>query len=671
MAAVGQHVTSLDQGVSTIKALSWSDDNRLALSTDGGIQILELQNSPYQLDPTFSFYKSFIPLPTESLVLFEFNQKQRDSLKIKSNLNDYYKLSLERDINLVQIDRPAFRAYKSAEWSPAGADNLGRCVLAALTFDHRLVIFSSQRSHAKWVKVMDLSVMYSNLMNENKPDKQPSSATIHQYVNQIATTEISWSPAVQAGAILAMGMKNGAVVLWKFKFPVLSESDCEMFRVIESTHNVQISSMSWYTSLLDQNQKGVLAVGYHSGVCDILHINMLTQEGAVDVCPVHTETELIEVSCMLWTDIQTGPILFVCKECYILVYMFNIKGGCMKLLSQKTVMGEHIFPCTGLCVRENAVFLSSKDGLLQKATIQVDRNNVNIEFTEIPLPVDSAYEWTYCGISVSKSGYYLGVAAVPSSFFDHLKFKHPTKVFVSIIDNDQDLKKRLEKHIRTDEVSLHGIREPLEVFRQYLCVGDNLLPAVTDYISRGDQWSSLSVKALGLIRYFLLTIKQHIPKGSDTELEEQNLTNSNISKIGDVLRLHHIRSCLEKARKHKHLEITEKLILSRMFNWVEKRPASLAGAKLKARIREIQRNYDIQSATESCQICGGYILSMQYTLHVRLQSSMCCQTFITCQSAPYRKCATCRALAVDLTTIADVSWIPDKFYCTLCGGLLL
>lgn len=128
--------------------VEWSEDDKICLLTDKGAFIFSFDIS--LIDSALSLYpqKHFIPSPSKAFLT------KLDQLII--NNNDHPISSAEPLLEPIYLNdgfAAFYQKYQQASWSPATHQN--GCILALLTYDCRLTLYTASRN--EWQKLSDVS----------------------------------------------------------------------------------------------------------------------------------------------------------------------------------------------------------------------------------------------------------------------------------------------------------------------------------------------------------------------------------------------------------------------------------------------------------------------------------------------------------------------------------
>ncbi|KAJ8313800.1 hypothetical protein KUTeg_008361 [Tegillarca granosa] len=409
MAGDEKAALGFQQKVSSRNVICWSDDHRLLLCTDGGIHILDMLYSPHQLESTPQFQRQFIPQPQEPCNLTGLTLNKFLKLKDSLDYSELQPVMLDRALCPFVISNCSYQVFKAACWSPLSADVLGRCILSALTYDHRLVLYSSGSSKNQWKQVAELSQLYYN-QHEDKLDKKFTSyEKLKSSVYKLSAMEMAWSPLLKDDvdshsktySILAVGMKSGQLVLWKIRFPCLSEADCEITQTFTLSSSF-FTSLSWYQTV-DSSGTCYIVSGHHDGTIQMASIN--TKDGTVsDSWCLYSEADLMEVSCICVKSVSENRLCVLgTKETFIMSVLLEVIDKKLKICSVSHTTADNTLYATGLCIKDDQIYMSSIDSVVQKLQLHITNTDAKVRTTPVSIKfVPEASKWGCHGITLSK-----------------------------------------------------------------------------------------------------------------------------------------------------------------------------------------------------------------------------------------------------------------------------
>ncbi|XP_048774069.2 uncharacterized protein LOC125679140 [Ostrea edulis] len=651
-----------------LDAVEWSEDNRISVCTERGIIIMEMNNSPLQLDKNIHYNKSLVPRPKDSNNVTRLPIEVFKSWKMESSSfseDEVQELFLDHPLHPYLKGQVLCLGYVRAHWSARGVDTMGRCALAAVTGDHRLNIYVKGNDKKKWKEVIDMqSLLFERF--KDRVSEEMKFSEFKEVCYNMFVVDVAWSPLCNFDdvkyCILAVAMKSGAIHLLKILTPLCSKSDVVVVSETQPLSSIP-STLCWCPGT--SNEKDGLVVGYQSGQVIYLSVDK-RQVTTKSTTVIHEEEDLIRVGCIAWKLMSEDSLLFVVsKDIHILSFVINSKTAAVT--KRTSHLGLHDFPVTGLFVTEDSFVMSSEEGQLQICRPSLNGEDIELLFST--LTTDFVGMRKILGASSSPNGIFVLIATWPMKKFD-LKFmrRSPMHVFTLRLKSEEDQRKTAEKLLLDETVPMDHIPDILEYFRQSLWSGVNIIPSLTSFVSQSHKWFSMPIKLLRVLRYFIMTIQLHIPETTDEGIKEAALAKGTVSQLSNVILLKHVEKvfCGVLRSQQKQFTETEVKVLSTILNWLDGKEEKLANDKVEEVNQLITKK-----EFEDCCICHSVLKEEEMTLvcpngHV---FGMCCLTFLPC-SAAYRTCVSCNTLASSSEKLKDISWLP-KDECSLCGGILL
>ncbi|XP_041366525.1 general transcription factor 3C polypeptide 4-like isoform X2 [Gigantopelta aegis] len=611
----GTCALSFSDAVSTNCCLSWSDESKIALCTDNRIYVMELQNNPYQFDSTSHFHHSCVqPHPSSNLLIKNFNE---ETFIKKLNYDEVHELKLDRTICPRDDCATSYRGYRCADWSPLGGDIFGRCLLACLSHDHRLTLQCAGSNPSKWQVVVELSSIYSEKNQKDYANFQELKFLSYK----LAAEALSWSPVFEEYTddsnkvkftLLAVGMKNGDVIIWKINFPCRNQSDCKVVQVIPIESEIP-TSLSFCKSLGETN-KALLAVGFLSGTVHLISMDIGEEITCRPSC-IYVDEDLMSVACMDWVELPQGDVCFVfCKEQYVLTCVLRREAGKLQMPSSSHVQANQVgtwLSATGLCSRKGYTVMASADGLVQELSIQATGKEVSLKAKPLTMEKESAYTWKSHGVVLSPNAIFFVTAMSPSSSYDHLSVRNPLKVQFSLLNVLDTIS--LEKTLYQNTDKIHCMGDILEGYRLCLFAESNIIELLCQHRLHITAHSAdEDMSTLQMHRYKILVMKQFFPVNPLSTGEASIPVDKDLERLTDSLMKCHIQDCFRHVLK----------ISTKKISFTKK--------------------------------------------------GLCCYSLLPCQEMLYRKCRVCSELALPLSYLEDTQVFPDTLSrCTLCQGQLV
>ncbi|XP_048245724.1 general transcription factor 3C polypeptide 4-like [Haliotis rufescens] len=668
MAVAGTFVATFPSNITACNAVAWSDDNRLAIATDGGLFLLELSIRPSHVDGACHFLHSNIPPSKEDAVSFVPFDFEKFSKSLETE--EIHQLMLDRTLCPRTGCQTSSKGYKVVSWSPAGGDIAGRCVLASVSHDHQVCIHTTSDTKKTWKKVADLSQMYAS--NNPLPGDLTFSALRGQ-TYKLAAMELSWSDCYQGSqgegpySLLAVCMKNGDVVLWKVHLPCLHPEDCRVVKVL-SLHTSIPTSVSWCRQL-GQDKRAVLAVGYNSGVIHLMDVTLGGDEVSVRPACLYGEKDDLRISCMCWKKLKDCYLLISSKEQYLLTHSVKVDNK-LSFSQKATVTGSHWMAGTGLASHDSITVLGSADGVVQKVTVTEMRNKsaeIVVDTSLLPFPKDDKYLWSCHGTCLSPNGSFCAAVFTPSSRFCHLEMREPVKLQVIHVEEKEIIHEYAGSLCRAGDV--------FEAYRQSICCEVDPQDLLKEHRLNITDLNDQPMKALKIYRFLFLVLDNLLRNTIDEEEEGFQPISKDIEKFTDEIHGRLIKQRFEDINKCKgKLSQLEQKIVTHMCQWLERSSnetlhqyaESDVVIKVMGRVMDLPPSActiceeSLQMDPSSCKCVNGHTFGA------------CCLTLLPCDQIPYRKCQTCGALSLHLEQLKDITWLAaDLTRCALCEGQLL
>ncbi|XP_023666813.2 general transcription factor 3C polypeptide 4-like [Paramormyrops kingsleyae] len=434
-------VIKLLNPVSGLEPLAWSEDHRLSVSCTSGVSVMDVVCDAKSYCPDLIIHRTAIPVPEQVCVLKVGPQKEVSEVKEK------FATSKDRTVSqAVVLDRvmhpkegalPPMQGIKYSCWSPVGCDNNSRCLLASLTLDNRLTVFSSS-ARLQWSPLVDLTEMYGQMLREKEyalsgaePPVGPLGdlAEMRRRYRMQTPVCMEWSAVCctqgpQAGGLggtvlLAVLMENGDLVVWQLQLPFRGREQVVSCNTLQSGVPAP-SALAWWEYEHGGRRMSGLIVGGSVGPVRILPVNLKAIKGyftlrqpvelwqEVDQIPVRTvkcvsvPNPLQKCSCSLVLATR-GPYLFWC--------LLQITKAGLNVHNSH-VVGLHSTPIVSLAVgrlREVAIFTCSLDGVIQKLRPVFAGAMVTFRQERLILPEGVAGCWVR-GVAVSPNSAYLALA---------------------------------------------------------------------------------------------------------------------------------------------------------------------------------------------------------------------------------------------------------------------
>ncbi|GIZ00419.1 uncharacterized protein CEXT_688471 [Caerostris extrusa] len=400
-------------------ALEWSPDNKLAICTSKTIYVLNSYCSPDEIGFPSKLHTQVIQAPKEPMQLnpvyipsnpYRFVQTEED----RENL---YNVLMDHTINPTPQERAeCFCSFRSCKWSPKGATDTGKCLLATLTMDHRLQVY--EENEKEWLCIWDLTDLLkkeivlenhsqeaetkqkkgvsrkkkkresktrtrskrkANVLDESDEDVEEEeeeedlfniseSLNYEKLKNDIykyAPMEITWTGmfgGLPSGlndksleyCFLIVAMKSGHIQFWK-----ISLNEGRVISLIREwdTELGLITSLSWQQT---SSAAGFLMCGSLKGVLAFIPVAVVTnpdeepQIAIQKMCKIWDEEDLVAVDHVVILKAALKKYICICSKMHALV-------GCEIVLSEDQIIiqnighsfGLHKLPITGMAVLDS------------------------------------------------------------------------------------------------------------------------------------------------------------------------------------------------------------------------------------------------------------------------------------------------------------------------------
>ncbi|KAM8872909.1 general transcription factor 3C polypeptide 4 isoform 2-T2 [Synchiropus picturatus] len=432
-------VVTLLSPVCGLMPLCWSEDHRLAVSTLASLSVLELLCDVNSNKQELIIHRTSIRVPEKV--------QQLKVKPVKELLKAVQKFSCHADPTVRQVFLADTvlnshvgiqKGIKYTSWSPFGCDANGRCLLACLTFDHRLTIHNSQKRH-EWNLLINLTDKYSQRLEDQgyaKKDNTPPTVGLNnldelrrRYAMQ-TPLKMEWSRVYTVKqfqpnntcinvemVLLAVLMENGDVVLWKFMLPFVNGDDVVFYDVVESGVS-RPSDLAWWEYESPERRMSGLIIGSMVGPIKIEPVSLSGVKGYFTVKhPVvlwkeSDELAVENIKCIpvVHPVHKTSCSLIVAtRSCYVFWCLLVISPAGLNVLNSH-VAGLHSLPILSLAVsmQDYTMYTCSMDGWIKKLTPTFTETTIQFDQEDFTQP-ESLADRRIHGIAVSHNGAYIAV----------------------------------------------------------------------------------------------------------------------------------------------------------------------------------------------------------------------------------------------------------------------
>ncbi|XP_052248495.1 uncharacterized protein LOC127856396 isoform X2 [Dreissena polymorpha] len=703
---------SYRNSISTFHAITWSKDNRIAFCTDNSINCLTLSPDVTIANTKPRFVQTLIPSEKEVWDIPQYSID--DHIKFINHLPRelFSEMSADAVMNPFEHfhDSVARRGFKQCVWSPLGMDPLERSILATLSHDHRLCIFSQMDSFIKWQKVAELSLLRCEGIPP--PDSCRETANYEKYRDWCyshISTAVDWydclvpgSDPVKKCALLASGMYTGRLVLWRIDTPLRDKSGCSIIQEVDSVHTKQVKCMKWAPDI------GALAVAYVDGRVYLLTFDLRCYDSFTirprTLC-IHGDSDLMPVSSMIYLPQKNESYwLLVNKEQYYLLYLLQHDGnhGDVKVTYSSHLTLDCGLHSAGVFVLDsNIVVTISVDAAINKILLYTETQGISIDAdTETQ---DSKVETVAYQLSTDNKHLCLGACISPNKLmvayvcrprpgFDHLaditkrRYTYVTLKWIEEANLESPNNVHCIDRLLDISVSL-GEADILERYRQSLFVPDlNVTLTLLDERARssrhgdGDSLLQSELRVLQLKRYNCLVmtnclrnkiLAQLSPLDRDKEkLASQEALLSQFTR--HAVALHCIQS-LQNYVKGNNSNQDHHRVAALMLQYIEKH-STLLSDRLRQETAVLHKSVETRANREAqavkCAICAANLtLTDTFTWQCSGGHTLatCPMTILPCELVDYITCSTCKAAVQHPDVIRSFPWIAGNAYrCSLC-----
>lgn len=401
-----------------------------------------------------------------------------------------------------------------------------------------------------------------------------------------------------------------------------------------------------------------------------------TKDGTVsDSWCLYSEADLMEVSCICVKSVSENRLCVLgTKETFIMSVLLEVIDKKLKICSVSHTTADNTLYATGLCIKDDQIYMSSIDSVVQKLQLIITNTDAKVHTTPVSIKfVPEASKWGCHGITLSKNGIFLAVLACLKNA-DKKKEKKVTKIFIHTTSDTDNLKKSVEDYLLNSEASCNDIADVMELFREFLWTGQNIVPKLTDYLSQQDLFD-VPFKMLKLLRFLLTVIKLHIPSVQEGEENaELVLTEENIARVTYTICGKYIYECFRKLLKLEsyNIECDFKVCVS-MLKWVLQYQERFEKTLLWELLPKV-KNIVGEDLRMQCAVCDSELTYDK--LNASCQNghnfALCGKTFMACDEVPCRTCQVCKAQFRSRQHIQALQWLVyEDVKCTLCDGLII
>lgn len=332
------------------------------------------------------------------------------------------------------------KGIKYASWSPLGCNSSSRCLLACLTFDHRLTVHKGFK-RLEWNSLVDLSKKYGERLQEQgyaRKDNTPPQANLLDFdelqrrFSMQTPIRMEWSSIytikhvfpdnscedVQM-VLLAVLMENGDLVLWKFILPFTNGEDVEFYDIIESGIN-RPSDLAWWEYESVNRRMSGLIVGSEVGPVKIMPVSLTGVKGyftlrhPVILWKDCDEIAVKNIKCvpMIHPIHKSSCSLIVASRgCYVFWCLLMISNAGLNIHNSH-VAGLHSLPIISLAVSQQsvAIYTCSSDGWIKELKPAFSEKSLIFKQEDMVRPETLTGRRIH-GTAVSHNGAYIAIAS--------------------------------------------------------------------------------------------------------------------------------------------------------------------------------------------------------------------------------------------------------------------
>lgn len=434
-------VVPLMSPVCGLQPIAWSQDHRLSVCSSSALAVMEMVCDVQSSKQDLILHRTSIPVPSEAHKMrvgppLELSEAVK---KFSTHPDSTVRQSFLTDRVMNPSDN-VHKGIKYASWSPLGCDSHGRCLIACLTFEHKLFIYNSVK-RLEWNLLVDLTKKYSERLNGRgyaKKDNKPPEANLLDFeelqrrFRMQTPLRMEWSSIYATKQVqpdnlcvelemvlLAVLMENGDVALWKFNLPFTSVEDVSFYDLIESGVSRPSDLAWWEYGNADRRMSGLI-VGSEVGPIKIMPVSLTGVKGYFTLRhPVILWKECDEIAVenlkcvpMIHPIHKSSCSLIVASRgCYVFWCLLMISPAGLTMHNSH-IAGLHSLPVVSLAVSHHgvSVYTCSIDGLIKKLTPTFTESTLIFKQDDM-LCLEHLSERRIEGIAVSHNGAYMALVS--------------------------------------------------------------------------------------------------------------------------------------------------------------------------------------------------------------------------------------------------------------------
>ncbi|OXU26107.1 hypothetical protein TSAR_016781 [Trichomalopsis sarcophagae] len=631
-------------------ACKWSEDNRLSIVTEKGVQIIEIVPSATQASPILHLARSFFNAPEampcaqyEKYVLsniFQWPKEEIYSYLLQDALTPTFPKALPATSDIVDVF-----------WSPYRLLHPLECLLAAVTTTGAIQLVA--QIDRTWISIYEFNAVLAENIEEDiqqlKRNKKIDSQALKEQLYRLLVTTATWSclyqsPDKKCFAYLVTAQRSSEIAVWKVDQLSKESIDLEanitgvQLKFIKkvNSESIKINILLW-VNLSDKSY--LLFIGYFNGHIGVLKLEQLEEGLTASSCETcYSEDDGIPVDYLNLLQ-QTDDTLeiLVIRGIYLIILVVDITG---KFISMKFVASPG-FSITGVSiVNSDMILIATQDGNLY--VINKSQNQEELICTPIKLDVTKSFV-QYLGLASSPNKVISTFITSPNTVFDHLISREPsTLCFFNIID--LPLFDPLDTLYRNKEESLLNYWDCLELIKVNAIKSNNpmeIIPRLTANLE------FLSVYRMR-IAYWIMTMAETLRKKNvfdvNLKLAEE------IEQCKTYIFLHSAANHLSRLAKRENLNNVQKLCMSLLRNHLD---IWLAGEEEEADTPLSEHVKEVLEATsqlypteqEKCNFCD-VVITEPWALSCSKGHKLprCALTCLQVTCTKYRTCLVCNEI---------------------------
>ncbi|XP_059094627.1 general transcription factor 3C polypeptide 4-like [Tigriopus californicus] len=436
----------LNSGVTSPNGLDWSEDFRLAMTTQKGLLIYTLVPDPGVLQMHLNLKMHLVP--NDSLAnpyIHQLGIDKQDLLRQLQPCEQHRVASLYYRFPVSENGKPPHRGTEIAKWTPKHAISFNDLALITLSEDCWLKVWC-QVSPNSWTPQVDVSKLWHSYLVQHKwkpiTQKNPSSTTstlerglrdLKSRLMAVCTSTFAWSPVIafegQYCSVLVTAQRSGHVVFWLST--AKDQSGPHKLEIISVLHSglAEISFLGWFKI---EEHKFFLFLGSVDGRVKVMTLDWkvkskptLTESGLVWDCSDRARVSFVQVIDHSIQGSTHSLRLILAKDSYLSGLDLKVNETRVKIHGQKSIP-------TGPSRIVNFVHLPSGIKLIFNEIGAPQHINLNRNLQSLSLSkytMDLSHNHYKCnGAQLSPGGGILAVLQSINTYYDHLLIRTPGRI---------------------------------------------------------------------------------------------------------------------------------------------------------------------------------------------------------------------------------------------------